>query len=150
MTYILSVLRKPLISLARMILWPKYYTASDEDDESKDFPMHEESAAELAAAQTIMRFILRHNEVHVNTLKPTSIQEGQWLAGDQSLAWQDPGEETMTIPDLRHLFMAFKEFALDKEDNENGNEDKDEAQDEEEKEDSSDDDTQSDLTVMSS
>ncbi|KAI0703794.1 hypothetical protein BC835DRAFT_1303057 [Cytidiella melzeri] len=66
-----NVLKKPFISLARMILWPTMYMEGDLDPDNPCFVYSEESHSELKAAQLIARDILQHNNISVAKIEPT-------------------------------------------------------------------------------
>ncbi|KAI0692834.1 hypothetical protein BC835DRAFT_1306988 [Cytidiella melzeri] len=104
-----NVLRKPFISLARMILWPTMYIEGDLDPDNPSFVYSEESRSELKAAQSIARDILQHNNISVAKIEPTmkAWEEGRWLADDRDVAWNAPGAAVVAIPDRRTHFVAF-------------------------------------------
>ncbi|KAI0697276.1 hypothetical protein BC835DRAFT_1413809 [Cytidiella melzeri] len=104
-----NVLRKPFISLARMILWPTMYIEGDLDPDNPSFAYSEESRSELKAAQLIARDILQHNNISVAKNEPTmkAWEEGHWLADDRDVAWNAPGTAVVAIPDRRKHFVAF-------------------------------------------
>ncbi|KAI0682726.1 hypothetical protein BC835DRAFT_1311415 [Cytidiella melzeri] len=96
-----NVLRKPLISLAQMILWPTMYIEGDLDPDNPSFAYSKESRSELKAAQLIARDILQHNNISVAKIEPTmkAWEEGRWLADDRDVAWNAPGTAVVAIPD---------------------------------------------------
>jgi hypothetical protein len=98
------VLRKPFISLARMVLWPEIYSRGDMPfDEGEPLTSEKESHAELMAAQYIIKYILESCRIELEDIRPRRLEDCQWLA-ESTTAWQDAGTELIEIPDMRDVF----------------------------------------------
>jgi hypothetical protein len=90
-----------------MILWEDRYASGDQDRDNKDFNFDQESRAELSAAQTIVMFIMDHNNVSIASIEPEDFGTGRWLAENDQLSWRDPGTATLEIPpDMKTIFRA--------------------------------------------
>ena len=106
------VLRKPFISLARMLLWYYVYAPGDIDPDDPTFTYDKESKAELAAAQAVAEAILEHNGLSLEDIRPESLRSYRWLSSiGEGSDWTDckePGTARLNIPDIRSHFEAFK------------------------------------------
>jgi hypothetical protein len=117
------VLRKPFISLARMVRWPEMFYPGDtftvnETPAAEDIPattesdfedgrgLSLESLRELAAAQYIVEQILEHNGISLDSIKPADLKECRWLA-DSTVPWNEAGTEMLNVPDMEDAFVAY-------------------------------------------
>lgn len=109
------MLRKPFISLARMLLWAYLYAPGDFDPNDPEFEPDQESKAELAAAQAVVEAILSHNDLGLDDIRPMPLKHFRWLSeigeGTDWKDWRDPGTIRLEIPDIRHHFKAFEDIA---------------------------------------
>lgn len=105
------VLRKPFISLARMLLWAHIYAPGDRDPDDPEFEYDRESQGELAAAQAVVEAILLHNDLSLDDIRPMPLKFFRWISnigeGIDWVDWKDPGTVRLDIPDIRHKFKAF-------------------------------------------
>ena len=110
-TLTILVLRKPFISLARMLLWAHLYAPGDVDPDERTFEPNQESRGELAAAQAVVEAILEHNDIFIDDIRPNKFKTFQWLSsigeGSDWTDWQDPGTVQLDVPDMRPHFRAF-------------------------------------------
>ncbi|KAI0094116.1 hypothetical protein BDY19DRAFT_743 [Irpex rosettiformis] len=108
-----SVLRKPFISLARMLVWSDLYASGDISSKEDPFLYNTESDLELEAARAAVELVLEHNNIRLEDIRPKDLMHREWLASTEAGAdWRDPGTETLAVPDKRDLFNAFKGVAL--------------------------------------
>ena len=103
----MPVLRKPFISFARLLIWYHRYAPGDKLEGDNSDSLTNETKAELAAAQSVVRKILAANGIEVNTIEPSDFGTNQWLA-ESNQSWADPGTETLIVPDIRRMFTTFK------------------------------------------
>lgn len=109
----MSVLRKPLVSLARMILWSQYYSEGDTPIDVPIFRPGSESDLELQAARAAVEVILSHNNINMEDIRPKDFIKYEWLAQTEvGEDWKDPGVATLTVPDVRNLFRAFEDTVV--------------------------------------
>lgn len=102
------VLRKPFISLSRMILWPEIHTIGDVEPGIPSFPFNNESKLELRAAQAAVEAVLAYNSIDSRRLKPKDLKHFEWLAREEAGDdWRDPGTSILLVPDVRSYFRAF-------------------------------------------
>jgi hypothetical protein len=117
------VLRKPFISLARMVRWPGIYFPGDtlqfnktsaaketlaatESDVEDTRGLSTESLRELAAAQYIVEQILEYNGILLDSIKPADLEECRWLA-DSAMQWNEAGTDMLNVPDMEDAFVAY-------------------------------------------
>lgn len=105
----LSVLKKPFISLARMILWSERYEQADVNPENPEETCTTEAAADLHAARALARTVLETNRIETRSIRVDDLNRGDWLAATD-LEWADPGQEMIAIPDLRKKFLCFNDL----------------------------------------
>ena len=105
------VLRKPFISLARMLLWAHLYAPGDVDPDELTFEPNQESRGVLAAAQAVVEAILEYNDIFIDDIRPRKFKTFQWLStigeGSEWTDWKDPGTVRLDVPDMRPYFKAF-------------------------------------------
>jgi hypothetical protein len=117
------VLRKPFISLARMVRWPEMFYPGDTFTVSETPAATEsnfedgrglslEALRELAAAQYIVEQILEHNGISLDSIKPVDLKEHRWLA-ESDVKWNEAGTEMLDIPDMEDAFVAYDTDAED-------------------------------------
>ncbi|KAI0086268.1 hypothetical protein BDY19DRAFT_908514 [Irpex rosettiformis] len=98
------VLRKPFISLARMLLWSEVYAPGDVDIYQGKFEYSDESNLELRAARVAVEVVLDYNNIELESIRPKDLDKHEWLAGTEVGAdWRDPGEATLSVPDMTRL-----------------------------------------------
>lgn len=109
------VLRKPFISLARMILWPEIYARGDADPKHPTFERSNEAKLEQEVACAAVELILEHNHIKLEDIRPKPLSKLEWLAAvEPDLDWNDPGTAVLAVPDVRHMFRAFEGVNLEK------------------------------------
>ena len=107
------VLRKPFISLARMVLWSEMYSIGDVDPENPSFVSDNEVKLELRAARAAIEVVLAHNDVNLEAIQPKDFKEFEWLArGEVGEDWKDPGTATVAIPEVRRFFRGFEDTEI--------------------------------------
>lgn len=108
----LKVLRKPFISLARMIIWAHLYAPGDVDGTKRAYT--QELKKDLAAAQAVAEAILEHNDFVRDDIQPEPLENYHWLSrigeGDDWTDWRDPGTAKLAVPDLRHYFAEYSDM----------------------------------------
>lgn len=110
------VLRKPFISLARMIIWPEIYARGDVDPKGHIFERSNEAKLEQEVACAAAELILEHNHIKLEDIRPKPLEKLEWLAAiDPDLDWNDPGTAMLAIPDVRYMFRAFEDVNLENE-----------------------------------
>jgi hypothetical protein len=100
------VLRKPFISLSRMLLWPEVYHLSDTTHAKPGKTHVQKSLAELEAAKCAVTVVLQHNSITVESIQPRDLKDCEWLAENGPM-WLEPGTETIEIPDIREEFRHY-------------------------------------------
>ena len=108
-------MRKPFISLARMIIWAHIYAPGDVDPFQKPVNPNQESKAELAVAQGVVEVILEYNDLFLEDITPEPLDKFRWLSnigqGTDWTDWREPGTVRLNIPDMRGYFTSFQGFS---------------------------------------
>ena len=108
-----SVLRKPFVSLARMVIWSETYARGDIDPQDPTFRTNGEAKLELEAARAAVELVLDYNHIKLEDIRPKDLEEHEWLAATEAdVDWNDPGTAVLNVPDVRHLFRAFNSVEL--------------------------------------
>ncbi len=112
----MAVLRKPFLSLARMVLWAHLYLPADDnfDLEQKELKIEDVSRhfkCDLAAAQSIVELILEHNDLSIDDIRPEPLEAFHWLSsigqGSDWTDWRDPGTARVDIPDVTEKYLLW-------------------------------------------
>ena len=95
-----TVLRRPTISLGRMLLWPEDYLLSDVCSTREKVVHTEDQKFHLAVAQTIVKSLLSHpsNAIPVEEAS-FRLKLGCAPHFFDDLAWWDPGSAVLNIPE---------------------------------------------------
>lgn len=102
--YYFTVLKKPFISLARMIVYHKLYVPGDKNPDSKiPQTMTKEYKLELTTATYLVQRICKHNRVEIAS--PLPFSQLEWLAKSEE-NWMDPGTEYLIVSDIKGDFVA--------------------------------------------
>ncbi|KAI0342564.1 hypothetical protein BDW22DRAFT_1345656 [Trametopsis cervina] len=100
----IKFLKKPFISLARMIVYHKLYVPGDKNPDSKiPQTMTKEYKLELTTATYLVQRICKHNRVEIASPLPSSQLE--WLAKSEE-NWMDPGTEYLIVSDIKAMYIA--------------------------------------------
>ena len=92
-------MKKPFLSLARMITYPEDYWKSDSEDARMTFEENRELRNEYSEAKRIAGVIIEHNKLKLDRLVPTESGSDGWKSGS-TLGWNVPGDEKIVVPEF--------------------------------------------------
>ena len=91
------VLKKPFLSLSRMVTYPEDYWKSDSEDARWSPTRNSALDNEHSETKRIAAVILEYNKLKLDRLVPSASGSGGWRS-ESTLAWNVPGDEKIVVP----------------------------------------------------